>query len=92
MRADLLQFPDDGRDAYWDGDSDIPDLPPHVIHSVVIRLNPDSRDAWEQTRHITGDEREEWDQQRISDSERAKPSPTVKTPPVPRFEQWGYPI
>src|SRR5690606_23727290 len=76
--VDVLQFPDDDRNAYWDGDEsvlsryapDVSDLPSDVIHTVVISLNPDSRDAWEATRDMTDDEQEAYDDARIRESER----------------------
>lgn len=39
---------------------------------IVVSLNPESRVNWEATRHMTDDEYDDWDEQRIRKSERGK--------------------
>lgn len=98
--VDVLQFSDDDRDAYWDGDEavlsryapDLPDLPSDIIHTVVVSLNRDSRDAWEATRHLTDDELDAYNDALIQESQRKAPNPVPEPKQEPRFDQWGYQI
>ena len=51
--VDVFQLPEADRNAYWPGDEHvlnryappIPDMPPGIITTIVVGLNPESREA-----------------------------------------------
>lgn len=96
--TEVHRQPDAIRERYWNGDMtalDIPsypDLPPGTIHTIIVDLGAESRDAWEQTRNMTDDEYEAWDEARIREKEQAPSTAVVHTTPEPRFDIWGYRI
>jgi hypothetical protein len=98
--VNVLQLPDDDREAYWSGDVDVlnryappvPDLPPGTIHTIIVTLNPESRSIWEQARGMSDEEYDAWDEQRIRESERKAPEPVPEAKSEARYDWNGYPI
>lgn len=77
--ADVTDFPDDERDAYWQGDSGVldryaPTVPGRdqgTITAVVIDLSPACRESWLQSRDMTDEELDRHEARRIAEQDRA---------------------
>jgi hypothetical protein len=103
--VDVTTFPDEDRDAYWNGDDAVidryapsaPDPPPGTIHTRVVDLY----DAWRATRHLTDAEADAYEERRFAEEgaaerERLTEGPVVTPEPAPRsvlgWERDGKPI
>lgn len=65
----------------WPGDVDalnrIAPPVPDVIHTVIVSVNPDSRESWKATRGMTDEQLDAYDDQRIQVEDDRKPVPEL---------------
>lgn len=75
---DITKLPDADRDAFWSGDDmvltryGLPDGPvaPGRVHTLVISIHPETREAWVSTVDLDDDDLDEYEQRMIREEER----------------------